>query len=86
MLASDAVELDLAQSHLQPQGADENTMTLTLALRLKAVVGGKRYRVEMVATNDDGTMQGPEPMGSVTLSDSPGQQPALRIFLPLLRQ
>ena len=76
VLESDMATLDLAKSRFQPQGPNPQTVTLTLALRLKDAAAGKRYSVELLATQDDGTMQGPEPMGTLVVGP-------FSTFLPL---
>jgi hypothetical protein len=76
VLESDMATLDLAKSRFQPNGPNQQTVTLTLALRLKDAAAGKRYSVELLATQDDGTMQGPEPMGTLVVGP-------FSTFLPL---
>lgn len=46
---------------------NQQTVTLTLALMLKQHAAGKRYTVELLATADDGTMQGPEVVGTLAV-------------------
>ncbi|NJM08532.1 hypothetical protein HC891_23650 [Candidatus Gracilibacteria bacterium] len=83
VVESDVVVVDLAASQLQPQGADAQTVSLQLVLRPKTALAGKRYTVKLLATNDDATQQGPEAVGTLTVTTAAAAQ---TIYLPLIRR
>lgn len=69
--------LDLGQSRLESDGPQGQTVTVTLALGIKQPLAGKTFAVSMIATDDNGALQGPEAVG--TLSVEP-----FTTFVPLV--
>lgn len=77
LLESDTALLDLGQSRVQGSGPDGQAVTLTLAIRLKEATAGKTYTVTLLASSDDGTQQGPNEAGVLTVGP-------FRLLLPLI--
>jgi hypothetical protein len=76
VLESDTAALDLAQSRVLGSGPQGKDVALTLAVRLKQPAAGRVYAVTLLASDDGGTLQGPNEAG--TLAVGP-----FTTFLPL---
>jgi hypothetical protein len=79
VLESDTATLDLAHSQVAGSGPDGKTVTLTLAVRLKQLTAGNVYTVTLLASDDDGTLQGPNDAGRLAVGP-------FRMFVPLARR
>jgi hypothetical protein len=79
LLESDTAVLDLAQSRVQGSGPDGKEVTLTLAVQLKEAAAHQVYSVTLLASSDDGTLQGPTEAGTVSVGP-------FRMLLPLVTQ
>ncbi|MBA3534867.1 MAG: pre-peptidase C-terminal domain-containing protein, partial [Ardenticatenales bacterium] len=79
VLESETVRLFLAESLVQGTGADGPSVTLTFTVAFKGEAMGQ-YNLELLALDDNGTLQGPDTIGSWTI------QGAYPLYLPLMRQ
>lgn len=71
VLASDTVSLDLAQSGFQASGPDDPTVKVTFSLQFSGALAGRGGNIELFATDDDGTMQGPDLAGTWSVGPRP---------------
>jgi CSLREA domain-containing protein len=67
VLEGEGVALDVAQSRLLTDGPNGTTATLTLALRFKQPLRGTVYTMSLLASTDNGDMQGPEQVGTLAV-------------------
>lgn len=77
LLESELAVLDLSQSRLETSGPTGQHVTLTLALRLNQPLAGNTFSMTMLASNDNGELQGPDAVG--TLAVAP-----FSVFLPTI--
>ncbi|XSG75112.1 DUF11 domain-containing protein [Herpetosiphon llansteffanensis] len=66
-LESDSVILDLADSTFAGSGPTGFSMQVDFTVRFKASAAGRRYNIELYATDDNGGVQGPDVMGTFTV-------------------
>lgn len=85
VLASDTALIDLAQSRIAGTGPEGQSVTLTLALRLKETVASGVFTTTVLASDDNGDRQGPDAIGSLTIAaNAAGEAAAGRLFLPIV--
>lgn len=85
VLESDTATLDLAHSRVIGTGPEGQSVTLILALRLKETVASGVYTTTVLASDDNGELQGPDAIGTLTISaNAAGETVAGQLFLPLV--
>jgi CSLREA domain-containing protein len=67
LLESATAALDLGASRLQSDGPQGQSVTLTLSIRFKPALAGKRYRATLAARDDAGNAQAPIDAGALAL-------------------
>ena len=67
MLESDTALLDLGASTLEGSGPRARASRLSLALRLKGTTAGRVYTTTLLASDDEGRLQGPHDTGTLAL-------------------
>jgi uncharacterized repeat protein (TIGR01451 family) len=67
VLGSDTVDLLLADSSFEGSGPTGFSVEVTFTVRFKQPAAGRRYRIELYATDDDGDIQGPDIGGEFTV-------------------
>ena len=70
VLESDTALLDLGASSLEGSGPTGTSVRLVLAVRLKASAAGRVYTTTLLASDDEGMIQGPHDTGTLTV-DAP---------------
>lgn len=66
-LESDSAILDLADSNFAGSGPTGFSMQVNFSIRFKPSAAGRRYNIELYATDDNGGVQGPDVMGTFTV-------------------
>ena len=79
VLASSTARLYLQQSSVTGSGPAGRNVTAVFSLSLNGAAAGRVYAVELLARDDDGTTQGPEVAGILTVGP-------FRVALPLVIQ
>ncbi len=67
LLEGEVAALDLLQSRMETEGAEGKTVTLILVLRLNQPLAGSTLAATVIASDDAGNQQGPEPVGTVAV-------------------
>jgi hypothetical protein len=79
LLESDSAVLDLAQSRVEGSSPDGQEVMLTLAVQLKQAAANQVYTATLLASSDDGMLQGPSDAGTAAVGP-------FRTLLPLIAQ
>ncbi len=66
-LESASATLDIADSNFAGSGPTGFSMQVNFTVRFKASAAGRRYNIELYATDDNGGVQGPDVMGTFTV-------------------
>jgi uncharacterized repeat protein (TIGR01451 family) len=78
-LESDTAILDVADSSFAGSGPTGFSMNVNFAVRFKQSAAGRRYTIELYATDDNGDIQGPDVMGTFSVGIK-------SVHLPLITQ
>lgn len=79
VIESDLALLDLAQSRITGSGEAGQSVTLTVALRFKPEAAGHVYTASLMAVDDAGVAQGPDPVGTVAVGP-------FNLYLPVVER
>ena len=71
VLESDTALLDLAASSLEGSGPTGQSVSLALAVRLKESAAGRVYTTTLLASDDEGRIQGPHDTGTLAVEPFP---------------
>jgi len=79
LLETNLGALHLAQSQFAAAGPDAPSVTVTFTISFKGPAADRNYAIELLASDDFGNQQGPEPGGTFEVT-------LLRLYLPLIQR